>query len=66
MKTIKLNFVGVDDSFDKENNMICYHLKQNGYNVELSDSPDYLICDVWLNPPYAHCGKPQVRIMVSG
>lgn len=66
MKTVKINFACIDENYDKENNMICYHLKRNGYNVEISDDPDYLICDVWLNPPFEYCGKPQVRIMVSG
>lgn len=65
MKTVKLNFAGMDKHFDKENNVICHHLKQNGYNVEVSDDPDYLICDVWIDRPYEYCGKPQVRIMVS-
>lgn len=66
MKTVKLNFAGVSDYFDKENNTICYHLKRNGYKVEISDDPDYLVCDVWLDHPFEYCGKPQVRIMVSG
>lgn len=66
MKTVKVNFAGTDDYFDKENNTICYHLKRNGYNVEISDDPDYLICDVWLDHPFEYCGKPQVRIMASG
>ena len=66
MKTVKLNFAGISDYFDKENNTICYHLKRNGYKIEISDDPDYLVCDVWLNVPFEYCGKPQVRIMVSG
>ena len=66
MKTIKLNYAGIDNNFDIESNTICHHLKQRGYDIQISDDPDYLICDVWANPPYAYCGKPQVRIMVSG
>lgn len=66
MKTVKLNFAGINEDFDKENNTICYHLKRSGYKVEISDDPDYLVCDVWLNQPFEYCGKPQVRIMVSG
>ena len=66
MKTVKLDFAGIDDGFDKENNTICHHLKRNGYQIEISDDPDYLICDVWMKQPYEYCGKPQVRVMVSG
>lgn len=66
MKTIKLNFSGINNNFDIENNTICHHLKRRGYDIQISDDPDYLICDVWASPPYAYCGKPQVRIMVSG
>lgn len=63
--TVKINFAGADQYFDRENNTICYHLKRNGYNVEVSDDPDYLICDVWMDPPYEYCGKSPVRIMLS-
>lgn len=66
MKTIKLNYVGVGAYYDKKQNLIYDILSNNGYDVQISDEPDYLICDAFSANPYEYCGKPQVRIMYSG
>lgn len=67
MKTIKLNYAGVNtDEYNKEQNLIYDVLKLRGYDVQISDDPDYLICDFSTENPYAYCGTPQVRIMFSG
>lgn len=67
MKTIKLNFACVPDDFDKEQNLICDLLKINGYDVQIVEDPDYLICHFCSGcDPYEYCGRPQVRIMYSG
>ena len=65
MKTIRLNFAGIPEGYDKENNLICYHLRARGYDVQIVEDPDYLICDFMGEDPYAYCGRPQVRIMYS-
>lgn len=66
MKTVKLNYAGVSDDFNKEQNLIYDLLKINGYDVQITDDPDYLICDFSGSNPYQYCGSPQVRIMYSG
>ena len=66
MKTIKLNYACISDGYDKEHNLIKDLLEINGYSVEISDEPDYLVCDVSYENPYDYCGKPQVRIQYSG
>lgn len=66
MKTIKLNFAGVHEQvYNKEQNLICDILRNNGFDVQISDDPDYLICESWGANPYSYCGTPQVRIMYS-
>ncbi len=66
MKTVKLNFSGVYENYNKEYNLVCDVLRAKGYQVEISDEPDYLICDCFGDDPYQYVGKPQVRIMYSG
>ncbi|MBP3684239.1 MAG: hypothetical protein J6J12_04665 [Oscillospiraceae bacterium] len=66
MKTIKLNYACISDYYNKEQNLIYDLLKINGYDVQISDDPDYLICDVSYEKPFEYCGKPQVRILYSG
>lgn len=66
MKTVKINYAGVADDFDKEHNLIYEILQENGYDVRIVDDPDYLICDFSGRNPYRYCGYPQVRIMHSG
>ena len=41
-------------------------LKINGYDVQISDEPDYIICDVGGAERYGYCKYPQIRIMYSG
>ncbi len=66
MKKIKLNYVGFGSFFNKEQNLIIDILRNQGFDVEVSDEPDYLICDFFSDNPYEYCGSPQVRIMFSG
>lgn len=66
MKTIKLNYACVSEAFNKEQNLVYDLLKINGYDVQIVEDPDYLVCDVSYEEPYAYCGKPQVRIFYSG
>lgn len=67
MKTIKLNYAGINEAwFNKEQNLIYDVLKNNGYDVQICDDPDYLVCDFSGDDPYSYCGTPQVRIMYSG
>lgn len=68
MKTIKMNYSGVGADFDVKQNLIYDILKNNGYDVRITEDPDYLICDSGVNVEsyYQYCGKPQVRIMHSG
>lgn len=66
MKTVKLNYAGInEEEFNKEQNLIYDVLKLNGYDVQISDDPDYLVCDFSGDNPYSYCGTPQVRIMYS-
>lgn len=66
MNTIKLNYAGVGEDFNKEQNLIYDILKINGYDVQIVEDPDYLICDFSGGNRYEYCGTPQVRIMYSG
>lgn len=65
-KTIKLNYAGIAEDFNKEQNLIYDILKINGYDVQIVEDPDYLICDFSGGSRYEYCGTPQVRIMYSG
>lgn len=66
MKTIKVKFVGKWEGIRPEDCTICYWLIKNGYDVQVTDDPDYIICDVFGNPPYEYCNYPQVRILETG
>ena len=66
MKTVKINYARVDDYFDKKQNLIYDILKNHGYDVQISDEPDYIICDALGAEYYEYCKYPQVRIMYSG
>ena len=66
MKTVKINYARVDDYFDKKQNLIYDILKNHGYDVQISDEPDYNICDALGAEYYEYCKYPQVRIMYSG
>lgn len=64
MKTIKINFVGVYDSFDKNNNIFINILSRH-YNIEISDKPDYIFCTMF-GKPYEYCNYSGIRIFFSG
>ena len=46
MKTVKINYACESENFNREQNLIYDLLKINGYDVQISDDPDYIICDV--------------------
>lgn len=66
MKTVKINYASIDGNFNKEQNLIYDLLKINGYDVQISDEPDYIICDALGADRFEYCKYPQVRIMYSG
>lgn len=66
MKTVKIKFVGKWKGITPENNTICYWLKKNGYDVQESDDPDYIICDVFGPHLYEYCKYDQIRILETG
>ena len=66
LKTVKINYACESDDFNREQNLIYDLLKINGYDVQISDDPDYVICDVGGAERYGYCKYPQVRIMYSG
>lgn len=66
MKTVKVKFVGKWEGIAPQDNVICYWLMKNGYDVQVSDDPDYLICDVFGAPLYDYCNYPQIRIFECG
>lgn len=66
MKTVKIKFVGKWEGIKPEDNLICYWLMKNGYDVQVTDDPDYIICDVFGDPLYDYCNYPQIRIFESG
>lgn len=66
MKRVKIKFVGKWDGITPEENTICYWLKKNGYDIQITEDADYIICDVFGNPPFEYCKYPQIRIFESG
>lgn len=66
MKTVKIKFVGKWEGITPEDNVICYWLKKNGYDIQVTDDADYIICDVFGKPPYEYCRHPQIRIFECG
>ena len=66
MKTVKLKFIGKWEGITPEDNVVCYWLKKNGYDVRVTDDADYIICDVLGEDHYEYCRYPQVRIFESG
>ncbi len=64
MKTVKIKFVGYWKGFDYERTVL-YKILCKHYNVDVSESPDYVICSCF-GDPYEYCKYPQVRIMYVG
>ncbi len=62
-KTIKINYSGLYPHTDIQKDVIYRFLKDNGYDVQLTEDPDYLVVDSVIQNPYPWAGKPQVRIM---
>lgn len=66
MKTVKIKFVGkYAEDLQPKDNAITYYLQKNGYDVQISDDADYIICDVF-DPKYDYCKYPQIRIFECG
>lgn len=66
MKTVKIKFVGKWEGITPEDNTVCYWLKKNGYDVQVAEDADYIICDVFGPQLYDYCKYPQVRIFECG
>lgn len=66
MKTVKIKFAGKWNGITPEDNVVCYWLKKNGYEIQVTDDPDYIICDVLGEQHYEYCRYPQVRIFECG
>lgn len=66
MKTVKIKFVGKWQGITPDDNTVCYWLKKNGYEIQVTDDADYVICDVFGKPPYEYCQYPQIRIFECG
>ena len=66
MKTVKINYAGQAPWFNKKQNLVYDVLKNHGYDVQITDEPDYVVCGFWNNDPYSYCKVPQIRIMYSG
>lgn len=66
MKTVKIKFAGKWEGITPEQNTICYWLKKNGYDIQVTEDADYVICDVLGKYHYEYCGHPQVRIFECG
>ena len=66
MKSVKIKFVGKWEGIKPEDNLVCYWLMKNGYDVQVTEDADYVICDVFGDPLYDYCNYPQIRIFESG
>ncbi len=66
MKTIKINYSGFYPHRVIQEDVVYRYLEDHGYDVQLSDDPDYLVVDAVLESPFPWVGKPQVRIMRTG
>ena len=66
MKTIKIKFIGKWPNIRPEDNLICYWLMKNGYDVQVCEDADYLICDVFGEQLYDYCKYSQIRILETG
>ena len=66
MKTVKIKFAGKWNGFTPEDSTICFWLKKNGYEIQETENADYIICDVFGQPPYEYCKHPQIRIFECG
>lgn len=65
-KTVRINYVGTFPNLDITKNAIYIYLKENGYDVQITEDADYLVVDSVRQNPYPWVGKPQVRIMNTG
>lgn len=66
MKTVKIKFIGKWPGIQPEDNLICHWLMKNGYDVQVTEDADYLICDVFGEHLYDYCKYPQIRILETG
>lgn len=63
-KTIKINYAGFHQYLNKTDNVF-YNVLKERYQLEISDTPDYLFCSM-LGKPYEMCTYDCVRIFFSG
>lgn len=66
MKTVKVKFVGMWEGIRPEYDPICSCLMKNGYDVQVSEEPDYIICGLFGDTHYDYCKYPQIRIFECG
>lgn len=64
MKTIKINYCGFWNSFNKEKNLFSILLSKH-FNVEISDTPDFVICSN-RDKPFEYMQYDCIRIMFTG
>ncbi len=64
MQTVKINFCGFWSSFNKNENLFTILLSKH-FNVEISESPDFVICSNRGNP-FEYMKYDCVRIMFMG
>ena len=64
MKTIRINFCGFWNSFNKENNLFTKILSKH-FNIEISDNPDFIICSN-RGKPFEYMQYDCVRLMFMG
>ena len=64
MKKIKIGFSGFWEGFDQKDNLFLNILKER-YEVEISETPDYLIVSVF-GHPFSYLNQDCVRILYTG
>jgi len=65
MKTVKIAYTGMPEGFNPYGNLIYDQLKAHGYDVQITEDADFLICHFSDMDHLDFYGKPQVRIMYS-
>lgn len=64
MKTIKINFCGFWNSFNKQNNLFTKILSKH-FDVEISENPDFIICSN-RGKPFEYMKYDCIRLMFMG
>ena len=59
MKTVKIKFAGKWEGFTPEASLIYYWLKKCGYDVQVTEDADYVVCDVFGKRPMNTASIPR-------